>query len=112
MGPHTDFRPDPYQGDLLPILDTLKKGKRPGLSTADRERFLQEFEEENRYIAQEFLGNPDGRLFESLDDDQGDDEPKSLELENAFEIFAKIWMIANSNEAYSRMRDTIEINRR
>jgi hypothetical protein len=66
MGPHTDFRPDPYQGDLLPILDTLKKGKRPRLSTADRKRFLQEFEEENRYIAQEFLGNSDGRLFEPI----------------------------------------------
>lgn len=96
MGKHTRFMPDPRQGNLLPILDRMSRGDKIRLPSEELERFSQEFESENKYVAETFLHREDGILFDIDDDESKDGNVPVLGVDDAFEIFAEIWAAATA----------------
>jgi hypothetical protein len=89
------FRPDPRQGNLLPILEKLSSEKHGGLPAAWSREIMNEFRAGNSVVADTFCGRNDGRLFrdEAPVADAGD--AVELTIDDAFEIFARIWAEKN-----------------
>ena len=91
----TNFRPDPGQGNLMKIVEELSTGKRKLLGDW-RQGLMAEFAESNRRVAREYLGRADGRLFPDDGDAETTEPDSDLSIDDAFEIFAKIWAAKHS----------------
>jgi hypothetical protein len=88
----TNFKPDPRQGNLMAILEGLTTGNHQIMDRDWRRGLMAEFAEGNRHVARRFLGRADGRLFREDDaDEPPSEESPSFTMDDAFEIFAKIW---------------------
>ena len=96
MSKRTKFHPDPLQGDLIKILRRLSQRMPPDVLSREQLEWTAEFSEGNANVARIFLGRDDGVLFR--DDNASvrvDTPPPQFNLDDAFEIFAKIWSEKN-----------------
>ncbi len=96
LSEQSGFRPDPRQGDLLAILERLSTENRRALPPEWRRAIMEEFSPGNSNVAKRFLGREDGRLFR--EEGRGEREsanPPAFTMEDAFEIFARVWAEKN-----------------
>jgi len=80
---------------LVSAMEQLSEGPSLRMGRAAAVEFLAQYEESNRTVAREYLGRADGKLF--LDDPKDESEaPPSLSLDDAMELSAKLWAVANA----------------
>jgi hypothetical protein len=91
------FRPDPRQGNLLTILEKLTaRSRRRILPPLWSKMIMEEFADGNSKVAKAFLGREDGRLFRhDWSEEIVAGEPPPFTLDDAFQIFARIWVEKN-----------------
>ena len=96
MSAETNFHPDPRQGDLLRILRKLSQDMPPDVISPNQPEWAKSFNEGNAYVARTFLGREDGILFKEDTSAVTATSPNApLTMDEAFEIFAKIWAEKN-----------------
>lgn len=89
---------------LVSAMEQLSEGPSLRMGRTAAVEFLTQYEDCNRTVAQEYLGRADGKLF--LDDPKDESEaPPSLTLDDAMELSAKLWAMANTVKQPARAAD-------